>query len=112
MVKRTNQGMALPYCGECDVSEEKRLHPRCIWNDSERPPQKPDLAYPRLDMRTAHRFWGISKTLRFCASLFSGQNKGPIPFGVEPSASDSRHASTALSQRFRCAFTIFASRVL
>jgi len=39
------------------------------------------------------------------------QNKGPLPFGIEPSASDSRHASTALSQRFRYAFTVVAWRV-
>ena len=27
-------------------------------------PKKHDSVHPRLDMRTAHKFWGISKTLR------------------------------------------------
>jgi hypothetical protein len=39
-------------------------------------------------------------------SSVSRQNKGPVPFETEPFASESRQASTALSQRFRCGLTV------
>ena len=51
-------------------------------------------------------FWLPRKHAALIHGTLWHDNKGPVPFGVEPFASEARHASTAFSQRFRCAFTV------
>jgi len=55
-------------CTGCDGSEGERTQKRAHLRAQQKglpTPKILDSVHPRLDMRTAHRFWGISKTLPF-----------------------------------------------